>query len=100
MVCTSTCCRALGEIGDETALLPLLNSLKDKIRNNVAITWQFGDNRAVDQLLESLNDEDFSFRSAAEEALGMIGDERQFLLLLRHYKMIMLALEGMLQGPG
>jgi HEAT repeat protein/CheY-like chemotaxis protein len=70
---------ALGRIGDERAVEPLLGLLEDRDRDvrqaAVAALGRIGDERALEPLLGLLEDRDRDVRQAAAEALGRIGDE-------------------------
>ena len=71
---------ALGRIGDDHAVEPLIAKLHDSwsdIRYKAAeALGMIGDARAVDPLITVLGDSDSDVRDKAAEALGMIGDAR------------------------
>lgn len=71
---------ALGEIGDESAVEPLIAALLDEDEH---VRWRaagslglLGDERAVEPLIAALQDEDAFVRKVAAGSLGDIGDER------------------------
>ena len=72
---------ALGEIGDERAVEPLIHALKDRDK---AVRWkaaealgEIGDERAVEPLIHALKDKDRAWvHCQVAEALGEIRDER------------------------
>ena len=68
--------KALGEIGDERAVEPLIKALSDNwVSEDVAKALEnIGDERAVEPLIEFLSDENCAFNPA--KTLGKIGDER------------------------
>ena len=71
---------ALGEIGDERAVEPLIEALKDKIasvrRAAAQALGEIGDKHAVRPLIQMLKDRSVLARRASVEALGKIGDKR------------------------
>lgn len=79
-----TVCRdaalALGQIGDERAVEPLIDALKEGdrlMRRTAALALgEIGDERAVETLTDALKDSDKEARQAGAEALGKIGDSR------------------------
>jgi HEAT repeat protein len=73
--------KALGEIGDSKALLPLISALRDHnqdTRSAAAIALgQLGDPRSVPPLITALIDDNKGrMRGAVVEALGKLGDKR------------------------
>ncbi|UCG52682.1 MAG: HEAT repeat domain-containing protein [Candidatus Latescibacterota bacterium] len=87
------CAEALGKIGDNRAVEPLIKKLKDRGRYEIREGFtpvggetvaacaadalgDIGDRRAVEPLLKLLVDRDPSHREAAAGALGKIKDER------------------------
>ncbi len=79
----------LGMLGGEEAIRTLMvivtNSTEDIIvRGRAALMLgKLGDVRAVDPLIEALNDSGYQTRLHAAEALGKIGDPRAIKALLR-----------------
>lgn len=73
---------ALGAIGDTRAIGTLIEALKEDSDPSVRMAaasvlgTDFRDPRAVDPLIETLNDESWDVRSAAATSLGKIGDPR------------------------
>ena len=71
---------ALGNIGDEKAVEPLISALNEEnvhIRRATAgALGHIGDERAVEPLILALNDEDKSVRTLVAGALGKIRDKR------------------------
>jgi len=71
---------ALGEIGDERAVKPLIALLKvkgsDRARDAARALGKIGDARAVEPLIAALNQEDLGLCQSAARALGKIGDAR------------------------
>ena len=71
---------ALGQLGDERAVEPLIVALGDSDSGvHVAVTQalgQLGDERAVEPLIAILRDSDSGVRVAAAQALGQLGDKR------------------------
>jgi len=70
----------LGIIGDQTAVLPLIESLKDPF---VEVSWlaakslgSIGDARAVEPLLQALNSTEPWLRAGAALGLGKLRDKR------------------------
>jgi len=72
--------RALGQLGDERAVDPLIAALGESdsgVRMAAAqALGQLGGKRAVETLLVALRDSDSDVRMAAVQALGQLGDER------------------------
>ena len=71
---------ALGEIGDERAVEPLKQALKDKSKD-VQIwaafgLYKLGDTQKIEFLISALKDEDRDVRDAAARALGELKDPR------------------------
>jgi len=69
--------KALGEIGDHRALEPLINALEDKVLSGgeaAAEALERIGTPAVEPLIDALKDQDWSIRQAAAEVLGHIGD--------------------------
>jgi HEAT repeat protein len=76
---------ALGRVGDTRAVDPLIDALDDRlVVKDVAAQalGHIGDRRAVEPLLTALDDEDWEIRSTVAKALGKIGDERAIQPLL------------------
>jgi len=77
---------ALGELGDERAVEPLLARLKDSVwMVRAAAAWalgELGDARAVEPLIVALQDPEGWVRGMAASALGEIGDTRAIEPLL------------------
>lgn len=71
---------ALGDLGDERAVEPLIEALKDEdkyVRKSAAeASGKLGDERLVEPLIEALNDEDWFVQEKAAAALGKMGDTR------------------------
>ena len=70
---------ALGDIGNENCVEPLIAALEDHPRiKEVAIRslGKIGDTRATPLLLHALADDSWEIRSTAAKALGAIGDAR------------------------
>jgi HEAT repeat protein len=72
---------ALGRLGDQRAVPPLLARLLDKREHSVAVTaaeslGQLGDPRAFKPLLEKLGDRRERVAAAAANALGLLKDSR------------------------
>lgn len=82
----STAATALGNIGSEKTINPLIAKLDDHnnyIRSDAARALGIiGSERAVDALLDRLNDVDRFVRSSAAFALGIIGNDRAVDALL------------------
>lgn len=80
--------RALGRLGDPSALAPLRVALKDESKTVRLWTIQslglLRDRDSVDDLIEMLDSPDWSVRSYAACALGEIGDQRATEPLIRH----------------
>ncbi|MDD5772100.1 MAG: HEAT repeat domain-containing protein [bacterium] len=80
------CIEALGKIGDNNALEPLMLTLKDEdtgIRlKAVKALGSLGDKRAVEPLIAALNDKNNIVKRKAAEMLGEIGDPRAIEPLL------------------
>jgi len=72
--------RALGQLGDPSAVEPLINALKDKSsRVRVSATEalvKIGDPHAVEPLIATLKDENERVRREAVIVLGQLGDSR------------------------
>ncbi|MGB2727119.1 MAG: HEAT repeat domain-containing protein [Halobacteriota archaeon] len=70
----------LGEIGDERAVEPLINALRDADytvqRGAAEALGKIGDKKAVEPLITTLKTEDEYLRERAAEALGEIGDKK------------------------
>ena len=77
---------ALGRIGDEDGVRPLVRRLSDpdeRVRQRVCYALgRIGDPRAVDQLTEQLDDEAERVRQAAADALASIGNGTAMRALL------------------
>jgi HEAT repeat protein len=71
---------ALGDLGDERAVEPLIEALKDEdnfVRKMAATACgKIHDRRMVEPLIETLTDDDPFVRERAAESLGKIGDGR------------------------
>jgi HEAT repeat protein len=71
---------ALGDLGDERAVEPLIEALQDEdnfVRKMAATACgKLHDRKAVEPLIEALADEDPFVRERAAQALGKIGDSR------------------------
>jgi HEAT repeat protein len=71
---------ALGEIGDERGVLPLIGALNDPSATVQYVAAKslgmLADNRAVDPLISLLKSEDKWVRLGAAHALGLIGDKK------------------------
>jgi len=71
---------ALGEIGDERGVLPLIDAMKDASINvqYVAIKslGMLADRRAVDPLIDALRSDEKWVRLGAAHSLGQIGDKK------------------------
>ena len=78
MVCATA--EALGNIGDERAVEPLIKALGDEDSYTRQLTamalGKIGDARAVEPLIKALKDEDSDVREYAAWALGEIGNKR------------------------
>ena len=72
--------KMLGNVGDERAVDPLIQTLSDDIpdvRQAAAeALGRLGDKRAVDPLIEALSDDAPAVRKSAAEALGRLEDKR------------------------
>ena len=70
----------LGDIGDSTAVLPLIDALNDKDRSvqlkAIVALGKIADKRSVESLITMLKNKDEMLRSQAIEALGNIKDAR------------------------
>ena len=69
----------LGMVGDSRAVEPLIDALDDEPGVNEVAALAFGeirDPRAVEPLTKTLGDENWEVRSSAAKALGKIGDDR------------------------
>ena len=82
--------KALGQLYDDRAVVPLIRSLKDddsQIRKEAAYALrQLEDSRAVVPLIGSLKDEDSQVRKEAAKALGQLNDSRAFGPLIESLK--------------
>jgi len=71
--------RALGELGDKSAVKPLINALSDSDSSVRSVATralgELGDKSAVKPLINALSDSDSSVRSVATRALGELGDK-------------------------
>jgi len=71
--------KALGEIGDKSAVKPLIAVLKDKdglvLLYAIAALGEIGDKSAVKPLIAAMKDEDGSFRQEAGEALRKLTNQ-------------------------
>jgi HEAT repeat protein len=71
---------ALGETGDERAVVPLIEALRDDVREvRLNAAWalgEIGDERATEPLVAALNDQVREVRCVVAIALGKIGDDR------------------------
>ena len=72
--------RTLGKMGENGAVEPLINVLKDK-NEEIRITaiqtlGQIGDSRAVDPLITTLKSRNVSIKNTAVQALGQLGESR------------------------
>lgn len=76
----STAAKALGEIGDPSALPALRSALGDP--SDKVLMWtirslgQMHDSASIDKLISKLRDSDWGVRAYAATALGEIGDAR------------------------
>lgn len=72
--------KALGKIGDERAVEPLINALKNKDgdvrRESAEALGKIGDERAVEPLIQALVDGTSNVSKEAAEALGNLGNPR------------------------
>jgi len=79
---------ALGEIGDERGVLPLIDAMKDPSTNVQYVAIKslgiIGDRRAVDPLINALKSDEKWVRLGAAHSLGHIGDKKavEFLIPL------------------
>ena len=70
---------ALGKLGDQRAVEPLIACLKEKAVGRIYAAealGKFGDQRAVEPLIACLKDEDLRVRRQAAQALGVLGDKQ------------------------
>ena len=71
---------ALGKLGDQRAVDPLIKALQDSERwvhrSAAEALGKLGDTRAVEPLIEALRDSEKQVSQAAAKALGMLGDRR------------------------
>jgi HEAT repeat protein len=72
---------ALGELGDQKAVPPLIkvlnHSKSDRLRKSAAkALGLLGSKEAVDSLISALNDPDFKVRKSAARSLGQLGDKK------------------------
>jgi len=78
---------ALGELGDKSAVEPLIQALKEsdvQIRRAAAGALEkVGNAEAVEALIQSLKDTDKSVRMVSAKALGKIGDSRAVEYLIQ-----------------
>jgi HEAT repeat protein len=77
---------ALGEIGTEEAVEPLVNALEDrKLVREVAAKslGEIGDARAVEPLISLMEDDTWDVRGTAARALGKIGDDSAIDMLIK-----------------
>ena len=68
---------ALGELGDSSAIEPLINALDDRKRVKDVVAkalGEIGKPQAIDSLLELLEDDNWEVRGTAAKSLGKIGD--------------------------
>jgi len=76
----STVTSALADIGDERAVEPLIEALKDDKwyvrRCSVRALGIIGDERAVEPLIEALKDDDESVRESVSIALKEFGEDK------------------------
>jgi len=83
----SQAAKTLGEIGDPSAVVPLIAALNDKskyVRREASTALgEIGDPRAVTALITALKDSDKYVRGAAAYALGKIQDPRAITPLIR-----------------
>jgi hypothetical protein len=81
---------ALGIIGDDRAVVPLIEVLKfDNVKVNIRAAealGKIGDRRAFVPLMELLKEEDLELHIKVVEALGKIGDERAVDVLCHKLK--------------
>lgn len=72
--------RALGEIGDQRAIEPLMRALSDSdrdVRKEAArVLGEIGDQRVVEPLIKALSDSNWDVHIEAAKALGKIKDQR------------------------
>lgn len=76
---------SLQKIGDKRAIRPLINTLKYNGRA-AHILHEFGDENAVELLIQALNDNNNIVRKRAAYALGGIGDKRAIEHLIKALK--------------
>ena len=81
---------ALGDIGDATAVKPLIQALKDENSDvRMGVAWALGkipDTTAVEFLIQALKDENRGVRSEAARALRDIRDTRAVEPLIQALK--------------
>ena len=79
--------QALGTLGDECAVVPLIKALSDQdvnVRKSAAeALGNLRDERAVTPLIKVLSDQDVNVRESAAEALGNLRDERAVTPLIK-----------------
>jgi HEAT repeat protein len=78
---------ALGQLGDQRALKPLIKVLGDQDKDvrlaAVAALHSLGGPRSVEPLIKALDDNNWEVRKAAIEVLGVIGDPRAVKPLIK-----------------
>ena len=77
---------ALGEMGDQRAIEPLINALQDQQRVKEAAAkslGEIGDAQAVQALTTILHDDNWEVRGTVAKSLGKIGDQRAIQALIR-----------------
>lgn len=77
---------ALGELGDPSAIDPLVEALDDRKRvKDVAAKalGEIGESQAIDPLVQLLEDENWEVRGTAAKSLGKIGDPRAIEPLIK-----------------
>ena len=83
-------CQALGKIGSNKAVEPLIKALGDKnwqVREVVAkALGEIASDKAVEPLIKALGDKDLKVYNAAAKALGDIASDKTVDLLLRHWE--------------
>ena len=79
--------RALGEIGDLKAVLPLIEALNNKGYRHAALSLgKLKDKRAVVPLISRLKSNDWAMRGTAALSLGRIGDKRGTIPIINALK--------------